>query len=258
MKHISYSELKTWAECPYKHKLNYIDRVKKFIGNEFTAFGRALHDVCENIVMTEHRDVSGEDYFDASFRKELKNLQEEELDKKLVINMQQQAHLIIPQIEPYLKAHFGSYEVVSVEERLYEDVDFVRPIERKFKGFIDLVIKTDDDKYHVIDWKTCSWGWDAKKRSDRLITYQLTLYKKFFCEKHDIDPDNVETHFALLKRTAKKDNVEIFRVTSGARKTENAKKLLSDAVQHIEKQNYVKNRKSCGLCEFNNTEFCKR
>ena len=34
-KHISYSELKTWAECPYKRKLSYQDRVKKFVGNQF-------------------------------------------------------------------------------------------------------------------------------------------------------------------------------------------------------------------------------
>ena len=164
-------------------------------------------------------------------------------------------------MNPNLKAHFGSYEVFSVEERLYEDVHFVKPIERKFKGFIDLVIKTDDGKYHVIDWKTCSWGWDAKKRSDKLITYQLTLYKKFFAEKHDIDPSEIETHFALLKRTAKKDNVEIFRVTSGPKKTDNAAKLLSNAVRNIERnimsrteilvhfvssitQNFVKDKKN--------------
>ena len=37
----------------------------------------------------------------------------------------------------------------------------------------------------------------------------------------------VETHFALLKRTAKKDRVEIFKVTSGKVKTkiEQAQKL---------------------------------
>lgn len=258
MKHISYSELKTWAECPWKHKLSYIERVKKFIGNEFTAFGRAIHAVCENVVLCEQQEYTGEEFFDLAFRKELKSLDEEALDKKLVVNMQQQAHLIIPQVEPYLKAHFGSYEVFSVEERLYEGVELQKPLERKFKGFIDLVIKTDDGKYHVIDWKTCSWGWKAEKKSDRLITYQLTLYKKYFCQKHDIDPSMVETHFALLKRTAKSDNVEIFRVTSGERKTNNALKLLSDAIINIENKNFVKNRKSCDYCEFNNTEYCGR
>ena len=269
MKHISYSELKTWAECPWKHKLSYIERVKKFIGNEFTAFGRAIHAVCENIVDKQDgirlvhstgtvEELTNKEFFDLSFRKELKALDEESLDKKLVVEMQQQGHAIIPQIEPYLKAHFGSYKVVSIEERLYEGVDFVMPLERKFKGFIDLVIKTDDDKYHIIDWKSCSWGWKSEKRSDKLITYQLTLYKKFWCAKHKIDPSMVETHFALLKRTAKKDNVEVFRVTSGERKTKNATKLLSDAIINIENQNFVKNRKSCDFCEFNNTEHCGR
>ena len=56
----------------------------------------------------------------------------------------------------------------------------------------------------------------------------------------------------------KENNVEIFRVTSGERKTKNATKLLNDAIINIENQNFVKNRKSCDYCEFNNTEFCKR
>ena len=37
-KHISYSELKTWAECPYKRKLSYQDRVKEFTGKAFSIF----------------------------------------------------------------------------------------------------------------------------------------------------------------------------------------------------------------------------
>jgi hypothetical protein len=47
-----------------------------------------------------------------------------------------------------------------------------------------------------------------------MITYQLTFYKYFYAQKHGIDQKNIETHFALLKRIAKKDQVEIFRVTS--------------------------------------------
>ena len=48
--HISYSELKTWAECAWKHKLIYIEKVNKFVGNEYTAFGRALHLLCEHAI----------------------------------------------------------------------------------------------------------------------------------------------------------------------------------------------------------------
>ena len=82
-----------------------------------------------------------------------------------------------------------------------------------------------------------------KKKSDTMVTYQLTLYKKFFCEKHGLDPKDVETYFGLLKRTAKQDNVEIFRVTSGARKTTNALKVLTNACNLINKGIKIKDNK---------------
>ena len=97
-----------------------------------------------------------------------------------------------------------------------------------------------------------------KARSDKYIAYQLTLYKKkfFWCEKYEVDPTLVETHFALLKRTAKKIMLNSF-VTSGPRKTENATKLLTNALIHISKQHHVKDRRSCSRCEFHKTEHCK-
>tara|TARA_R110000824_G_scaffold154142_1_gene326085 strand:+ start:305 stop:1063 length:759 start_codon:yes stop_codon:yes gene_type:complete len=252
MKHISYSELKIWAECPYKHKLMYVDRVKKFVGNEFTAFGRAIHEVCEYDIVGLLDDP--EEFFNLIFEKELSAIKLEE--NKLITEMRSQAKGLIPHIVPEVKKTFGEYEVFSIEEKLYEDINDV-DLDYKMKGFIDLVLKTEDGKYHIIDWKSCSWGWNAEKRSSRMITYQLTLYKKFFCQKHKIDPKLVETHFALLKRTAKKDCVEIFRVTSGPKKTQNATDLLVRALKHISKKNYVKDRRSCNRCEFYKTENCK-
>ena len=157
---------------------------------------------------------------------------------------------------PGLRKIFPDFEVFSVEEKLFEKINDFSLDKFTFKGYIDLVIKTPDGKYHVIDWKTCSWGWDREKRNSKLITYQLTLYKKFFCKKHNIDTKLVETHFALLKRTAKKDNVEIFRVTSGPRKTSNATDLLRKALKSIENKMYIKNRLSCKGCDFRKTEMC--
>ena len=95
-----------------------------------------------------------------------------------------------------------------------------------------------------------------KKRSDKLITYQLTLYKNFYSLKYNIDVKDIETHFALLKRTAKKQNVEIFRVTSGSRKMKNALDLLEQAITTIQSGFSVKNRMSCKYCEFYKTEHC--
>ena len=254
MSHISFSELKIWNECPFKHKLMYIDKIKGFIGNEYTAFGGAIHSLCENAIVGEIVQSDYDEFFQFAFRKELKKI--EVTKPKLVMEMVDQAKKISPEILPAVKSHFGTYEVFSVEERLFESIEDYSDAEYNFKGFIDLVLRTPDGKYHIIDWKSCSWGWDRERRSDTMTTYQLTLYKKFFCQKHNIDPSIVETHFALLKRTAKKDNVEIFRVTSGNRKTLNANNLLLKAISNIHRQIKFKNRFSCGRCEFNKSEHC--
>tara|TARA_Y100000114_G_C11760886_1_gene329635 strand:- start:2812 stop:3579 length:768 start_codon:yes stop_codon:yes gene_type:complete len=254
MTHISYSELKIWSECPRKHKLLYIDKLRGFEGNEYTAFGRSLHSLCEVAIQNLLSQSEYDDYFDEHFDKELQEINVRKLD--LVEQMRDQAKTINKQIIPSVRDYFGEYEVFSVEEKLYEKILNFSLDNLVFKGYIDLVIKTNDGKYHIIDWKTCSWGWDAKKKSSKLLTYQLTLYKKFFCQKHDIDPDLVETHFALLKRTAKKDNVEIFRVTSGVKKISNATDLLHKALINIDRKMYIKNRLSCKGCEFYKTKHC--
>ena len=257
MRHISFSEMKIWPECPYKHKLIYINKVRKFIGNEFTAFGKAIHNLCENAMIGTLAESEFEDFFDENFENEILSLGHEDINLKLVEQMSIQARNLYPLIIPGVQNTFGDYEVISTEEKLYENISDFDKEDFKFKGFIDLVIKTSDGKYHIIDWKTCSWGWDVKKRTDKILTYQLTLYKKYFCEKHNIDPSNVETHFALLKRTARKDNVEIFRVTSGDRKTKNATTTLNKALHNICAGNFIKNRSSCDKCEFRKTKHCK-
>tara|TARA_R110000824_G_scaffold36844_7_gene113944 strand:- start:4117 stop:4908 length:792 start_codon:yes stop_codon:yes gene_type:complete len=261
-KHISYSELKTWDECAYKHKLVYLDEIKKFLGNEHTAFGTAVHEVCEKTVLGEIGldSKSLNECFDNKFLEEVQKLTKGnvELNKDLLKDMRTQARNLLEHIIPELKNHFGWYEVVAAEEQLYETVDGSKKF---YKGFIDLVLKTKDGRYHVIDWKTCSWGWDSRRKNERITTYQLAFYKHFYCKKHNIDPENVDTHFALLKRTAKSNKVEIFKVPSGNKKIENSLKLLNKAVYNIENKNFIKNRLACTAkfgCEFYNTEHCSR
>tara|TARA_Y100001937_G_scaffold87672_1_gene118644 strand:+ start:208 stop:969 length:762 start_codon:yes stop_codon:yes gene_type:complete len=252
MSHISYSELKDWSFCPFYHKLTRIDKIDGFTGNEYTAFGSAIHSVCEKKLLQEEIE---EDFFVKELKKNIAEL-EDDVDNKLVHQMMKQGGNIIPEIDDALSEYFEEFEVLAVEMPLYEPIEGE---DKLFKGYIDAVVATPDGKVHIFDWKTCSWGWDSRKKSDKMVTYQLTLYKHFFCQKMDIDPKDVETHFALLKRTAKKNNVEFFRVTSGPKKTENALKLLNTALYNIKNQRYIKNRLSCtgGYgCKFYKTEHC--
>ena len=254
--HISYSELKDWAHCPHYHKKAWVEKVTPFEGNEYTAFGSAIHDVCEKKLLKE--DISETELFQLGFAKRLQELLEKniEFDARNVQQMKLAGPEILAEVDDALQDYFGDYEVFSSEEMLYV------PIENfniNFKGFVDAVVKVGDT-YHLFDWKTCSWGWDSRKKAEKLVTYQLTLYKHFFCQKHGIDPAEVETHFALLKRTAKANRVEFFRVTSGPKKTENALKLLYQAIYNITKRFAIKNRLNCHKpypCKLLNTDHCR-
>ena len=252
MPHISFSALKDWNYCAWYHKLTSIDGFGGFEGNAFTAFGNAIHEVCEKKLLKE--EVNEDEYFIERFEHFLAELPEEQ-DQKLVEEMRSQGKEILPEIEDALEDYFGDFEVLGSEIPLEEPIEGEE--EYIFRGFIDGVVATPDGKVHIFDWKTCSWGWDAKRRSAPMTTYQLTLYKHFFAQKMNIDPKNIETHFALLKRTSKKDKVEFFRVTSGPRKTENATKLLKKALYNIKNKRYIKNRLSCKYCAFNKTEHCR-
>ena len=256
MSHISFSEMKIWNECSYRHKLEYLDGLRSFMGNEYTAFGTAVHSYCEQALLREVKDPNK--LFTDEFVKGLEKLIVDgvELDQKLINQMEPQGEGILPEVLPGINDYFEEgFEVLKTEEELYENMEGTG---YKFKGFIDLVVKTPDGKIHIIDWKTCSWGWNRQRRSEPMTTYQLTLYKNFYAKKHGIDPSKIETHFALLKRTAKKGSkVEIFRVTSGPRKTSSAMALLNRAIQNIEKKTSIKNRLSCKYCAFYKTEHCK-
>jgi len=252
--HISFSELKIWSECPHRHKLDYIDQLRAFKGNEYTAFGKAIHAVGEKFVFGVDGDEVEE--FEANFLYELKLLKKEDkeisFNDKLVQEMRPQGAKIAPQMIPALKEHFGPYEVISAEEQLYEPLAHPGV---KFKGFIDLVIKVGQT-YHILDWKSCTWGWDARKKSDRILSYQLTLYKHFYAAKHNIDPADIQTHFALLKRTSKSKPVEIFEIKCGTKKIDNALKLLNTFMYNTKKGNHIKNRLSCKYCPYMNTKHC--
>ena len=163
MPHISFSELKNWAKCAYYHKLVNIDKLKGFVGSEHTAFGSAIHEVCEQRVLGTLPAGKESELFTKAFEKEIENLLTDgvELKQSLVTEMETQGKELAGMPVPALSEYFGDYEVVSAEEKLYEPIEGV---EYLFKGFIDLVVKTTDGKYHILDWKTTSWGWDSRRR----------------------------------------------------------------------------------------------
>ena len=45
--HISYSEIRNWKECAYRHKLQQIDKIDLFKPSPYLDFGTNVHEGCE-------------------------------------------------------------------------------------------------------------------------------------------------------------------------------------------------------------------
>ena len=159
MAHISFSELKDWVHCPYYHKLTRVDKIDGFTGNEYTAFGSAIHSVCEKKLLEEEIK---EDFFVKELKKNIAELDDDhEVNKKLVLDMIGQGKRIIPEIEAALDDYFDNYEVLAVEMPLMENIEGHE--EYNFKGYIDAIVKTDDNKIHIFDWENLLMGLGCKK-----------------------------------------------------------------------------------------------
>jgi len=254
--HISYSELKNWTECSWKHKLIYKDKIETFQGNEHTSYGTAVHETVEKMLLGETEDPYST--FTSIFNEQLNSvgiLEDTDLSKEMRNQVLGTFELIVPALDEYFSQK-GGWSLVATEEPLMEQIESSLDEEYKFKGFIDLILKDGDGHYHVIDWKTCSWGWNARKKNDTLYTRQLVFYKHYYAQKLGLNPRAVSTHFGLIKRTSKKNRIELFKVTSGERKTQNSLDFLYKALYNIKNNRSIKNRLSCKYCPFYETEHC--
>jgi len=112
--HISYSELKDWVFCAFYHKLTRVDKLSGFKGNEYTAFGSAMHSVCEKKLLKED---TNDDFFIHEFEKNLASLDDDVgINQKLIYDMMGQGKKIIPEIKDALDNYFEKdYEVLFVE-----------------------------------------------------------------------------------------------------------------------------------------------
>jgi hypothetical protein len=271
--HISYSELKTWRECPWKHKLMYIDKLETWEDNPSAEFGTIIHDIIESYLKTgvmntdnvETRLLEKWEYygFDKQEYIDKLTLQRSKFGLKYrheaFKSWVKSAHNILNNIPDFMKQNFGDWEYISAEEKLYEDMP---GYELKFKGFIDAIIKSNingKEKYWIIDWKTTGpRGWYTDKRRDFLTQAQIGLYKKFWSEREKIPLNSVGCGYALLKRNTKQEKTAWFMTVSvGPKFITKADKLIESMVKSVNKGLNLKNRSNCRFCSFYQTEHCR-
>lgn len=264
--HISFSEWKNWKECPFRHKLSYIDKIDTFSPSPFLDFGTAVHEGAESFLnegtipreklVNEIREAWAKNGFDNTdwVEKQPGWYKYHPVDEWV-----DWANNMWDEIPQFLDETFPGWEPVIAEEELYE---VIPGVDVKFKGFIDVIIKQPRKngtwKYWILDWKTASpRGWSRDKKQDFSMQAQLILYKHFWGTKNNINMRDIGCGFILLKRGGKIGNIcSLVSVSAGPKMMDKAQKTIRSMVKSVKKGMFLKNRNSCTFCDFKDTEHC--
>ena len=283
-KHISYSQLNSFATCQKQWYLQYVKKLAPYEGSIHAMFGTAMHETIQTWLTTLYHD-------------KVKTANEMDLDALLYENMvkaykstkaqnsfqeftsleeMNMFYLDGKHILNFLKKKRGGYfstkgtYLAGVETLLYQEL---RP-GVQFKGFIDLVFYSEVlDEWTIIDIKTSTSGWnDYAKKDDNKIA-QILLYKEFFSKQFDIPIDRINVEYFILKRKVPKDaefaamerRVQQFRPPSGKIKRGQAVSLMNNFAetavdmdgQYIDKDYPTSPSKSaCMFCSFKKMRIC--
>lgn len=255
--HVSFSEIKDWVECSYRHKLIHIDKLSDFEGSVYTSFGTAVHASCEEYIRTR---VMKYEYALAIISKDWDSQGYE--NKSLWLN---RAVDVLKEVPAWLDNVFPGWEMFDAEELLYETIPDSKHKNVKFKGYIDAIIKYKGI-YHLIDWKTCGMnGWSKYKREDQLTQMQLVCYDLIWSSKHNIPKDKIKCSFVTLNReygAGGKYALEMIGLEIDDIKRKKSLVIINNMISSVKKGINFKAWKRaswgspCKFCEFDGTKHC--
>lgn len=250
--HVSFSEVKTWKECGWRHKLVYIDKLDMFRPSQHLDFGTIVHAELEDYLEHKTFDL---DRMRAALTKSWTEKGFENLPGAIA-----DAERILKDIPDFLDATFPEWSFMASEHELYEEIP---DNDIKFKGFVDGMIRAKNSRgkeiLWIVDWKTTASarGWSTDKKRDFLVQMQVMLYKFFCARKFEVDPKDIKCGFVLLKRGAKPGkSCELVEVSVGPKAFDKANKVLSSMIKSVRLNKPIKNRLSCTYCDFKNTAHC--
>ena len=257
--HVSYNEWKTWAQCSYKHKLKYIDKIDIEERGVETILGSAFHDAVESRLRGLEPDVV-----------KLRELIAEELsrvtdviarDRFDVETCVSRALEMSTEGVDFLSSKFPGWKLLEAEENLYESMQLneSKHPDVSFKGYVDLVFEAADGKVWIVDWKTAARPWGREKLSDPKVTYQLSMYKNFWAAKHGAPLDNVRcAYFVGLKKSKPGKTFNMIPISVGPTTSSRTLTVLNNFVSSVKRGMTIKNKseQNCRWCEYRQTKWC--
>ena len=195
--HISFSEYSLFNQCGHRHLLEKHLNIIQQPPSIHLYFGNAVHSAIESSLKSDYDINAMVEFFKTTFSKDMMdNMKETPEFKNEFYNFLAQGEEILRILD--IERIFHDYEIVSIEEALYENVH----LHYYFKGFIDLVIRHKATKrYKIVDWKTSGTDWNVKKKlGDEIFLGQMRFYKFFWARKNQVQLDEIDCGYVVLNR----------------------------------------------------------
>jgi len=214
-KNISYSQMSIFRSCPYRWKLQYKDKIKRFNSSIHTVFGTAIHEAMQHYldVMYEKsaaaadREINMEEFFQEKFigeyQKQYKTNNNEHFSSaEEMREFFEDGVSILNWFKKKRSRYFskkGTYlvgceiPIVIAPNKMYNNILYM--------GYLDIVTYNENtDTFKIIDIKTSTKGWNQYDKKNEDKHFQLILYKKFFSEQYGIPLDKIDIEFFIVKR----------------------------------------------------------
>ena len=213
-RNISYSQMTIYRNCPWRWKLQYKDKIKKFTSSIHTVFGTAIHETIQ-----EYLDVMYSKTGAAADRLDLEdnfhNYFTEEYKKQYKANNNQHFSSAV-EMREFFNDGVGILNWFKKKKSRYfskrgwhlvgcEIPVTIAPNKRYnnilYMGYLDVVMYHEPtNTFSIIDIKTSTRGWRDQDKNNEDKQFQLLLYKQFFAEQYNIPLDKIEVEFFILKR----------------------------------------------------------
>ena len=255
-KNISYSQMSIFRGCPYRWKLQYKDKIKRFSSSIHTVFGTAIHEVIQHYLDVMYETSGAEadridleelfqEKFIGEYNKQYKSNKSEHFSSaEEMREFFEDGIGILNWFKKKKSGYFskkGTYlvgceiPIVIAPNKMLNNVLYM--------GYLDVVTYHEPtNTFKIIDIKTSTRGWRDQDKKNEDKQFQLLLYKKFFSEQYNVPLDNIEIEFFIVKRKIldwddeklrsphQAYRVQTFTPPSGKIKINRAKNAINDFI----------------------------
>jgi hypothetical protein len=212
-KHVSFSQFSMYSQCPKKWFLSYALKLGTRPPSIHMSFGTAFHEVLQEYLISNH-GANHKTNNTLDFNIELKN-KIKEIYKKDYNNygkhfstsselseFWEQGVKILNHIRSNHDLYYDrqNWTLLGVEVPLMIKIlNSEEPL--YFILFIDLLFYDKINKKLIIDdIKTSGKGWSSYSKKDKVKTSQVLLYKAFLSKSLDLDYDDIDSRFTIVRR----------------------------------------------------------